>query len=149
MHGPHGDVVGADAPQGGRRWPLPPGDTDSEYHVDNLTIEQWFFHARNEYLVTLGVDNIYARSALPVIRELLSRFESEVEFSDEVVVLTNVVSRSRRALVMEQRLMRSGVAVSTCRSVHVFVDQVQGVATEIPAHVWAAIVRREGHDPAG
>lgn len=121
---------------------------DTPFHVSNLSIEEMFFTARNRYMTMLDVGDVWGGPVLPMIRELVTRFDAEVSQGDALVVVTHVVSRSARAFVMEQRLELETRVAATCRSVQVCVDGVAGGATTIPNDLWKAIVTMEGIDIA-
>ncbi len=120
-----------------------PVDT-AGFHVSNLEIERMFFEARNEYLAGIDIDDLWHRPVVPLLRELSTRFESEVVGGADLECATWVSSRSRRSFVMEQWLVdrSSGGVAATCRSVHVTVG-AEG-AVEIPDDLWSAIERRNG-----
>jgi acyl-CoA thioesterase FadM len=128
-------------------WPIEPSGGDDRYHLSNLAIEEHFFVARNRYMESLDVDQIWDGPVVPLLREILTRFEAEASHHDRLAVTTSVASRSRRSFVMDQRLLRGDVLIATCRSVHVCVDRLAGSATAIPEDLWAAIERLDAvHD---
>jgi acyl-CoA thioesterase FadM len=114
------------------------------FHVSNLEIERIFFEARNDFIGGLDIDDVWHQPVVPQVREILTRFDAEVNGGAEIECATRVVSRSRRAFVMEQELVerQSSTVAATCRSVHVTVGN--SGAVEIPDHLWAAIERRDG-----
>lgn len=127
-------------------WTTTPVDLprrDSEFHMSNLEIERIFFEVRNDYLVGLDIDDLWHQPVVPQVRELTTRFDAEVT-ATELDCATRIVSRSRRAFVMEQVLFDrpTGTRLSTCRSVHVTVGATGAV--EIPAALLSAIERRNG-----
>ena len=117
---------------------------DAEFHVHNLGVEEIFFTARNQYLLDLGIDDLWHQQVVPQLRELLTLFESEIAQGTSLQCRTTVVSRSRRAFVMEQalRFSETGEVAATCRSVHVTVDE--SGAVDIPEALWAAIEGQAG-----
>jgi acyl-CoA thioesterase FadM len=117
---------------------------DAEFHVHNLGVEEIFFTARNEFLLGLGIDDLWHQPVVPQLRELLTLFESEIAQGTSLQCQTTVVSRSRRAFVMEQtlRVSESGGVAATCKSVHVTVDE--SGAVDIPEALWAAIEDQAG-----
>ena len=117
---------------------------DPEWHVDNHRIDRIFFESRNHYFDELGIDDLWRQPVTPQLRELLIRFESEAHAGERLACRSNVVSRSRRAFVMEQELTHDGRVVATCRSVHVAVSAATRTAAEIPEDLWSAIERFEG-----
>lgn len=118
----------------------PPGTAG--FHVSNLEIERMFFEARNAFVAGIDIDDVWHRPVVPLLREILTRFEAEVVGGADLECATCVSSRSRRSFVMEQWLVdrSTGSVVATCRSVHVTVG-AEG-AVEIPADLWSAIERR-------
>lgn len=120
-----------------------PSDT-AGFHVSNLEIERMFFEARNAYIEGVDIDDVWHQPVVPLLRELLTRFDAEVIGGADLECLTRVTSRTRRSFVMEQSLVdrSSGAVAATCRSVHVTVGD-EG-PTEIPAELWGAIERRDG-----
>jgi acyl-CoA thioesterase FadM len=117
---------------------------DQGFHVSNLEIERIFFDARNAYLAAIDIDDLWHQPVIPQVRELTTRFDAEVTGGAALTCTTRVVSRSRRAFVMEQQLVDSASATvsATCRSVHVTVG-TEG-AVEIPDDLWAAIELYDG-----
>lgn len=103
-----------------------------------------FFEARNGYIVGIDIDDIWHQPVVPLLRELLTRFEAEVIGGADLECLTRVASRSRRSFVMEQSLIDrpTGNVAASCRSVHVTVGP--DGAVEIPGDLWSAIERRDG-----
>lgn len=118
---------------------IEPTDADDRYHLSNLAIEEFFFDARNQYMAALDVDGIWDGPVVPLLRELLTRFESEASHRDRMSVRSRVVSRSRRSFTMEQELLRDDDVVATCRSVHVCVERATGSAIPVPDDLWRAI----------
>lgn len=129
-------------------WTVPPVQPNGQHHISNLGIEEMFFSSRNRYLGLLGIDEMWNGGVVPMVRQLTTRFDAEASSGDSLVVISNVVSRSSRAFVMEQRLTREGEIVATCQSVHVCVDRQVGGATGIPDDLWIAIVEVEQGDLA-
>lgn len=113
------------------------------FHVSNLEIERIFFEGRNSFLISLDRD-LWHRSVVPQVRELTTRFDAEIDAGRELDCATRVVSRSRRAFVMEQVLVdrTDGTVMASCRSVHVTVGP--SGAVDIPDELWAAIERHSG-----
>lgn len=120
-----------------------PPDTTG-FHLSNLELERLFFEARNQYIAGVDIDDVWHRPVVPVVRELVTRFESEARGGADLECSTRVTSRSRRAFVMQQSLIdrSTGTVAATCRSVHVTVGADGPV--EIPTDLWTAIERRDG-----
>lgn len=129
--------------RGVRSAAVTPAETGG-FHVSNLEIERMFFDARNEYIAGVDIADVWHQPVVPLLRELLTRFDAEVAGGADLECITRVTSRSRRSFVMEQSLIDGSTnhVVATCRSVNVTVGPAGAV--EIPDELWSAIERRDG-----
>jgi acyl-CoA thioesterase FadM len=120
------------------------------HHVSNLGIAQVLFEARNRYFERLPVPGgIWNARVIPMIRELLIRYEGEVEVGTPLRCTVAVTGRSRRSLTMEERAEDISDpdrprAVASARSVHVAVDTEAGGASEVPPALLALIEELQG-----
>lgn len=119
-------------------------------HLTNLGVAQVLFEARGAFLSSLDIEGgIWNQPVTPLIRELLIGYESEVMPGAPLACRILVVSRSRRAFVMEESV--SDVSnraaprlVATCRGVHVAVESARGGSVEMPDSLIDAIAKRQG-----
>jgi acyl-CoA thioesterase FadM len=119
-------------------------------HLSNLGVARVLFESRNAFLQSLAVDGgIWSEPVIPLIRELLIRYEAEVMPGAPLRCTIAVVSRSRRAFVMEESVTDISDAtaprlVATCRGVHVAVDSDKGAPVDIPGMLIDAIESSQG-----
>ena len=112
---------------------------------------QVLFEARNRYFERLPVEGgIWFERVIPMIRELVIRYESETAQLAPLRCSVVVVGRSRRSLVMEESVTDLGDPehprlVATARSVHVAVDTQAGGSAEVPASLVALIEQVQQH----
>lgn len=120
-------------------------------HVSNLGIAALLFETRNRYFAQLSVPGgIWEGPVVPLMRELLIRYEGEVSVGTRLQGAVAVTARSRRALTMTERLVdvSSGDPprlVASARSVHVTVDRSAGRTAEVPESLLAAVEDLQGH----
>jgi acyl-CoA thioesterase FadM len=123
----------------------PPGT-----HLSNLGVARVLFEARNALFSSLDIEGgIWSQPVTPLIRELLIRYESEVLPGVPLACPIIVVSRSRRAFVMEESVTDisdpgSPRLIATCRGVHVAVEAARGVPVDVPDALVRAIEVRQG-----
>ena len=108
---------------------------DGGFHVSNQGIAQIFFESRNRYFDRLPVD--WHDRVIPMIRELLIRFQGEVMAGTPVRCTICVIERAAKVLVVEEAAfdVSDPVAprpIATARSVHVTVDTEAGRAVDVP-----------------
>lgn len=114
-------------------------------HLTNLGVARVLFEARSSFLSSLDIEGgIWNQPVIPMIRELLIRYHSEVMPGAPLACRIVVASRSRRALVMQESVTDiSDVArprlVATCRGVHVAVESARGASVEMPEPLIEAI----------
>jgi len=114
-------------------------------------VAQVLFEARNRYFERLPVEGgIWFERVIPMIRELMIRYESETAQLAPLRCSVVVVGRSRRSLVMEESVTDLGDPehprlVATARSVHVAVDTQAGGSAEVPASLVALIEQVQQH----
>lgn len=119
-------------------------------HLSNLGVARVLFEARNTFLSSLDIEGgIWNQPVIPMIRELLIRYESEVMPGTPLACRIVVVSRSRRALVMQESItdISDHAAlhlVATCRGIHVAVDPARGASVEMPVPLIEAIEVSQG-----
>lgn len=119
-------------------------------HLTNLGVAQVLFVARSAFFLSLDIDGgIWNQPVIPMIRELLIRYESQVMPGIPLACPIAVVSRSRRAFVMEESVIDiSDVAsprlIATCRGVHVAVESVRGASAEMPDPLIDAVAVGQG-----
>jgi acyl-CoA thioesterase FadM len=119
-------------------------------HLTNLGVAQVLFEARSAFFLSLDIDGgIWNQPVIPMIRELLIRYESQVMAGVPLACPIAVVSRSRRAFVMEESVMDisdvgSPRLIATCRGVHVAVESARGTSAEMPDPLIEAIVVGQG-----
>ena len=119
-------------------------------HLNNLGVAQVLFEARGAFLSGLDIEGgIWKQPVTPLIRELLIGYQSEVMPGAPLACRILVVSRSRRAFVMEESVsdLSDGAAprlVATCRGVHVAVESARGGSVEMPDSLIDAIAVRQG-----
>lgn len=119
-------------------------------HLTNLGVAQVLFEARSTFLSSLDIEGgIWNQPVIPMIRELLIRYESEVMPGVPLACRIVVESRSRRAFVMQESVTDvSDVAaprlVATCRGVHVAVESARGASVEMPDPLIEAIAAGQG-----
>jgi acyl-CoA thioesterase FadM len=130
--------------------PAPDEGNGVGVHLSNLGVAQVLFESRNAFWQSLVVDGgIWREPVIPLIRELLIRYEAEVMPGAPLRCTIAVVSRSRRAFVMEESVtdMSDATAprlVATCRGVHVAVDSDKGAPVDIPGMLIDAIENCQG-----
>lgn len=119
-------------------------------HLTNLGVAQVLFVARSTFLSGLDIEGgIWNQPVIPMIRELLIRYESEVMAGLPLACRIAVESRSRRAFVMQESVTDvSDVAaprlIATCRGVHVAVESARGASVELPDPLIDAIAKAQG-----
>jgi acyl-CoA thioesterase FadM len=119
-------------------------------HLSNLGVARVLFEARSAFLLGLDIEGgIWSQPVTPLIRELLIRYEAEVMPGVPLSCRIAVVSRSRRAFVMQESVTDISDAaaprlVATCRGVHVAVESARGAPVEIPDPLIDAIVAAQG-----
>ncbi|HEX4218831.1 MAG TPA: thioesterase family protein [Acidimicrobiales bacterium] len=119
-------------------------------HLTNLGVAQVLFEARNALFLSLDIEGgIWSQPVTPLIRELLIRYESEVMPGAPLACPIVVVSRSRRAFVMEESVTDisdpgAPRLVATCRGVHVAFDSARGTSVDVPDILIRAIEVRQG-----
>lgn len=128
---------------------LRPSGPESIFHLDNLTIQEIFFHARNAYMAGLGLEDLWFQPVVPTLRELSISFERSVPTTTPLTCRTQVVERRSRSFIMKQVLTVTGtdMVVADCRAVQVTVSKNEPGAVAIPDELWAAIVALEGGHP--
>jgi acyl-CoA thioesterase FadM len=115
-------------------------------HLTNLGVAQVLFVARSAFFLSLDIaGGIWNQPVIPMI----SRYESQVMPGVPLACPIAVVSRSRRAFVMEESVIDiSDVAsprlIATCRGVHVAVESARGASAEIPDLLIDAIAVGQG-----
>jgi acyl-CoA thioesterase FadM len=119
-------------------------------HLTNLGVARVLFEARSAFFLSLDIDGgIWSQPVIPMIRELLIRYESQVMPGTALACPIAVVSRSRRAFVMEESVIDISEAASprliaTCRGVHVAVESARGASVEMPDPLIDAIAVGQG-----
>lgn len=119
-------------------------------HLTNLGVAQVLFVARSSLFLSLDIEGgIWNQPVIPMIRELLIRYESEVMPGVPLACRSIVVSQSRRAFVMEESIADISDAtaprlVATCRGVHVAVESARGASVDMPDRLIDAIVVGQG-----
>jgi acyl-CoA thioesterase FadM len=108
---------------------------DGGFHVSNQGIAQIFFEARNRYFDRLPVD--WHDRVIPMIRELLIRFQGEVNAGTPVRCTICAVERAAKVLVVEEAAFdvsdpAAPRPIASARSVHVTVDTEAGGAVDVP-----------------
>jgi acyl-CoA thioesterase FadM len=121
-----------------------------DIHLTNLGVARALFEARGAFMLSLDIEGgIWNQPVTPLIRELLIRYESEVMPGAPLACRMLVVSRSRRAFVMEESVSdvtdRAALRlVATCRGVHVAVESARGGSVEMPDSLIDVIAIRQG-----
>jgi acyl-CoA thioesterase FadM len=116
-------------------------------HLSNLGVARVLFEARSTFLSSLDIEGgIWNQPVIPMIRELLIRYESEVMPGVPLACHIAVVSRSRRAFVMQESVtdISDPRLIATCRGVHVAVESARGVSVEMPDPLIDAIAVAQG-----
>lgn len=124
------------------------------FHVSNQGIAQIFFESRNRFFDSLPVD--WHDRVIPMIRELLIRFQGEVMAGTPVRCTICVVERAAKVLVVEEAAFdvtdpAAPRPIASARSVHVTVDTEAGRAVEVPDSLLGLIEALQGAPvpPAG
>ena len=119
-------------------------------HLSNLGVAGVLFESRNAFVGGLALDEgIWRDPVIPMIRELLIRYESEVRPGARLRCRIAVVSRSRRAFVMQESVTdisdpTAPRLVATCRGVHVAVESDRGISVDVPDALIKAIEAAQG-----
>ena len=120
---------------------------DGGFHVSNQGIAQIFFESRNRYFDSLPVD--WHDRVIPMIRELLIRFQGEVNAGTPVRCTICAVERAAKVLIVEEAAFDisdpdSPRPIASARSVHVTVDTEAGRAVDVPDSLLALIEDLQG-----
>jgi acyl-CoA thioesterase FadM len=109
-----------------------------DVHVSNLGIARVLFESRNDYFERLPIEGgVWNAPVIPLIREIVLRYEAEVAAGAPVVGSVAITSRSRRSFVMEESMTdlsdpEAPRLIASGRSVHVTIDVAERRAIEIP-----------------
>ncbi len=124
---------------------------DPGTHLSNLGIAALLFETRNRFFAALEVSGgIWQGAVVPIMRELLIRYESETEAGALLQGRVAVTGRSRRSLTMTEHLVdvtspETPRPVATGRSVHVTVDRGVARSVEVPDWLLSAVEKLQGH----